>query len=263
MFKSFNVAARVFERQIVSPRPGASVNSVRQFYENFVPSCTIYDIDCPDISFRKFTDDGKYLVSFSRNELIVYRPSWLSFSCSGEDCNFHALPQKAKRFDSFFTLLYTVSLASSNEFICKDFFLYLECLEFGLFATSTAQTHDVPSTEGTVNGVPCIERIVFHLVRLEDGVVLDEKVFCNDFINLSHSMGVFLHEDLLCIMSLRYQAIHILQIRESGNLVDVRLIGTFCREDDELFLNSHFQLTMDLLTRDSMNNIRLQRHKLF
>ncbi|KAK8936493.1 Light-mediated development protein DET1 [Platanthera zijinensis] len=230
-------------QRIEKPRLNASINSVRQFYENFVPSCTIYDIDCPDNSFRKFTDDGKYLISFSRShqELIVYRPTWLSFSFKGEDCN-SALPQKAKRFESFFIQLYTVSLAMGNEFICKDFFLYLETSEFGLFATSTAQNHDVPSTEGTVNGVPCIEKITFHLVRLEDGVVLDVKVFFNDFINLSHSMGVFLHEDLLCIMSMRYQAIHIMQIRDSGNFVDVRMIGKFCREDDELFLSSHTQL---------------------
>lgn len=52
-------------------------------------------------------------------------------------------------------------------------------------------------------------------------------------------MGVFLHDDLLAIVSLRYQTIHILQIRDSGNLVDVRAIGAFCREDDELFLNSN------------------------
>ncbi|XP_020685394.1 light-mediated development protein DET1 isoform X2 [Dendrobium catenatum] len=245
MFKSLNVTARVFERQIVQPRPSASVNSVRQFYENFVPSCTIYDIDCPDNSFRKITDDGKYLISFSRNhqELIVYRPTWLSFSYKGEDCDSDALSQRAKRFDSFFIHLYTVSLATSNEFICKEFFLYLEGLEFGIFATSTALSHEAPATEGAVNGVQCIERIVFHLVRLEDGFVLDEKVFCNDFVNLNHSMGVFLHEDLLCIMSLRYQAIHIVQITDSGNLVDVRIVGTFCHEDDELFIGSHIQVT--------------------
>lgn len=245
MFKSFNVTARVFERQIVQPRPSASVNSVRQFYENIVPSFTIYDIDCPDNSFRKFTDDGKYLISFSRNhqELIVYRPTWLSFSYKGEDCDSDALFQRAKRFDGFFTQLYTVSLATNNEFICKDFFLYLEGLEFGLFATSTPPTHEVPAIVGAINGVPCIERIVFHLVRLEDGFVLDEKVFCNDFINLTHNMGVFLHEDLLCIMSLRYQAIHIVQILDSGNLVDVRMVGKFCLEDDELFLGSHSQVT--------------------
>ncbi|PKA50201.1 Light-mediated development protein DET1 [Apostasia shenzhenica] len=199
------------------------VNFVRKFYENLVPTCTLYDIDCPDISFRKFTEDGKYLISFSRNhpELIVCRPSWLSFSCKCKDSDYCALPPKAQRFDSFFTQLYTISLGATNELICKDFFLYLESQEFGLFATSTAHTHDAPISHGAVSGVPSIERITFYLVRLEDGIVLDEKVFCNDFINLAHSMGVFLYDDLLCILSLRYQAIHILQVLDSGHLVDV------------------------------------------
>jgi de-etiolated-1 len=81
------------------------------------------------------------------------------------------------------------------------------------------------------------------LIRLEDGVVLDHKCFHNDFINLAHNVGAFLYDDLLAIVSLRYQTIHILQIRDSGNLVDVRAIGTFCREDDELFLNSSAQVS--------------------
>lgn len=74
-------------------------------------------------------------------------------------------------------------------------------------------------------------------------MILDEKVFQNDFVNLAHNMGVFLYDDLLAIVSLRYQTIHILQIRESGNLVDVRAIGAFCHEDDELFLNSSTQVS--------------------
>ncbi|PWZ12634.1 Light-mediated development protein DET1 [Zea mays] len=241
-FSSSNLASRVFDRQLISPRPGATVNTIRQFYENLVPSYTIYDIDCPDYSFRKFTDDGKYLVAFSRNhqDLIVYRPIWLTYSCN-EECDPHELPPKAKKFDSFFKQLYSIPLASSNEYICKDFFLYMECHRFGLFATSTAQSNESTATEGAIHGVPLIEKITFHLVRLEDGVILDEKAFCNDFINLAHSIGAYMYEDLLCIVSLRYQTIHILQIRDSGNLVEVRSIGAFCREDDELFLHSHVQ----------------------
>ncbi|EMS60343.1 hypothetical protein TRIUR3_27433 [Triticum urartu] len=242
-FRSGNLASRVFDRQFLSPRPGATVNTVRQFYENLVPSYTIYDIDCPDYSFRKFTDDGKYLVAFSRNhqDLIVYRPIWLTFSCH-EECDSHDLPANAERFDSFFKQLYSISLASSNEYICKDFFLYMECHQYGLFATSTAQSNDSSATDGAIHGVPSIEKITFYLVRLEDGAILDEKAFCNDFINLAHSIGAYLYEDLVCIVSLRYQTIHVLQIRDSGSLVEVRRIGAFCREDDELFLYSHGQL---------------------
>ncbi|XP_057524627.1 light-mediated development protein DET1 isoform X2 [Amaranthus tricolor] len=243
MFKNTNLAARIFERQTRCSTPGTNIHRVRKFYENLVPSYTIYDVECPDYSFRKFTEDGKYLISFSRNyqELIVYSPMWLTYSCCGDACDAHELPPKAKKFDSFFTQLYTVSLASSNELICKDFFLYMENNQFGLFATSTAQVHDAPATGGAVQGVPSIEKITFHLLRLEDGIILDKKIFHNDFINLAHNMGVYLYDDLLAVVSLRYQTIHILQIRESGNLVDVRALGEFCREDDELFLLSSAQ----------------------
>lgn len=243
MFRSNNVTSRIFERQICTPAPGTSVHYARRFYENIVPSYTLYDVECPDHSFCKFTDDGQYLISFSRThqELIVYRPKWLSFTCEKEDCDSHDLPSKAKRFDSFFTQLYCVSLASSNELICKDFFLYVENNQFGLFATATAQIHDAPAIGGAIQGVPSIEKITLHLLRMEDGVILDVKVFHNDFINLAHSLGVFLYDDLLAILSLRYQIIHILQIRDSGNLVNVRAIGAFCREDDELFLNANTQ----------------------
>ncbi|XP_078446006.1 light-mediated development protein 1 / deetiolated1 (DET1) isoform X2 [Wolffia australiana] len=241
MLRSGNLAARLFERQILTPRPGTSVNCARQFYENLVPNCTVYDVDCPENSFRKFTDDGLYLISFSRNlqELIVYRPTWFSFSFKGEASEFHYLPPKSQRFDSYFTQLYSTPLASCTEFICKDFFLYVENHQFGLFATSTVHNHNAPASDGALPGVPSIEKITFHLVRLEDGSILDEKVFHNDFIHLSHNMGVFLYDELLCITSLRYQAIHIIQIRDSGSLVSVRTIGRFCREDDELFLSSH------------------------
>lgn len=143
------------------------VHYARQFYENLVPNCTIYDVECPDHLFRKFTDDGQYLVCFSRNhqEVIVYRPTWLSYSCKEEDCDIHGLPLKANRFDSFFTRLYSVSLASSNELICKDFFIYMESKQFGLFATSTTQTQNAPAVGGAIQGVPSIEKITFHVLR--------------------------------------------------------------------------------------------------
>ncbi|CAN0916039.1 Light-mediated development protein DET1 [Linum grandiflorum] len=240
MSRSSNITARIFDRQISTPTPGTSVNRNRRFYENLVPSHTIYDIECPDYSFCKFTHDGRYLVTFSRNhqDLIVYRPTWFSYSFKGEDCH---LPSRARRFESFFTQLYSVTLASGSDVICKEFFLYMEGSKFGLFATSTTQIQDTPTVGGAIQGVPSFERITFHLLRLEDGMVLDEKVFQNDYVNLNHEMGV-LYDDLLAIVSIRYQRIQILQIRESGHLVDVRAIGSFCHEDDELFLNSSTQV---------------------
>lgn len=89
----------------------------------------------------------------------------MSYSCKEENCDSHDLPTKAKRFESFFTQLYSISLASGNEQVCKDFFLYVENNQFGLFATSTPPIHDAPATEGAIHGVPLIEKITFYLVR--------------------------------------------------------------------------------------------------
>lgn len=84
-------------------------------------------------------------------------------------------------------------------------------------------------------------------------MVLDERVFVHDFVNLAYNMGVFMYDDLLAILSLRYQKIHLLQIRDSGHLVDARAIGYFCREDDELFLNSSSQVKHKLRTVSFLN----------
>lgn len=98
--------------------------------------------------------------------MIVYRPKWLSFSYKGDEIDtFQELSSTAQKFESFFNLIYSVSLASCNELICKDFFLYMESNRFGLFATSTAQIQDAPAVGGAVPGVPSIEKITFHLLR--------------------------------------------------------------------------------------------------
>ena len=60
--------------------------------------------------------------------------------------------------------------------------------------------------------------------RLTDGEVMDVRNFCNDFIHLGHNIGVFLYDDLLSIMSICYQTIHILQIWDARTFVDVQAI---------------------------------------
>ncbi|KAJ7564160.1 hypothetical protein O6H91_02G005500 [Diphasiastrum complanatum] len=241
---SENILHRLFARETCRAAPNTHVHRVRQFYENIVPSHTVYDVECPDHSFRKFTNDGQYLICFSRNhqELIVYRFNWLNYFTKGADSDIRdELPLKARKFESYFLQLYTISLGSATELICKDFFLSTENSCFGIFATTTGPDNDAPATPEAVQGVPSIERTTIHIVRLADGAVIDERVYRDDFIHLAHNAGVFMYDDLLAILSIRYQSIRILQVRETGMFVDVHTIGTFCREDDELIINSQAQ----------------------
>ncbi|KAL2607655.1 hypothetical protein R1flu_026228 [Riccia fluitans] len=242
--RSENIVHRLFSREISRARPNTHINKARELYENIVPSHTVYDVECPDHLIRKFTNDGQYLICFSRNhqELIVYRHRWFSYSGKGEESDqITDLPAKYKKFESYFVQLYSVSLASGNDVICKDFFLATDNSLYGLFATTSTPDPSPPAAEGAVPGVPSIEKIVIYLVRLSDGHIADERIYHDDFIHLSHNMGVFLYDDLLAVLSIRYQSIRILQIRDTGRFVDVRTIGTHCREDDELILNSQAQ----------------------
>jgi len=131
----------------------------------------------------------------------------LTYSCN-EDSDSHDLPAKTKKFDSFFKQLYSIPLASSNEYICKDFFLYMECNQFGLFATSTAQRNDSTATDGAIHGVPSIEKITFYLVRYyfclrRNAFVGDPSynIFCN---NCFHRLGGLGHL-YLCYQARRWR----------------------------------------------------------
>lgn len=243
--KSENVVHRLFDRQISKAAPNTHIHRARKLYENIVPNFTVYDVECPDYCFRKFSNDGQYLICFSRDrqDLIVYRHNWLTYCSKGENSEVEEeLPLKAKKFESYFSLLYSVNLASGDELICKDFFLATDCNVYGIFATATTPVSDAPTAPGAVPGVPSMEKITLYLVRLADGIIMDERKFRDDFIHLAHNAGIFMYDDLVSVLSVRYQAIHILQVREAGMFVDVRTIGPFCREDDEFVLNSHSQV---------------------
>ncbi|KAI5084277.1 hypothetical protein GOP47_0000446 [Adiantum capillus-veneris] len=242
--RSDNILHRLSEREISAAPPNTHIQRARLLYENIVPNYTVYDVECPDYHFRKFSNDGQFLICFSRNyqNLIVYRHNCLTFCSKGVNCeNQEEFPIKGKKFESHFSQLYSLSLASGSELICTDFFLATDCNSYGIFATATTPETDPPARPGAVPNIPSMEKITFHLVRLADGTIMDERKFHDDFIHLAHNVGIFMYDDFISILSVRYQAIHILQVRKGGMFVDVRTIGPFCREDDELLLSSHAQ----------------------
>ncbi|MCO5571024.1 hypothetical protein L7F22_024755 [Adiantum nelumboides] len=233
------------------------IHRARLLYENIVPNYTVYDVECPDYHFRKFSNDGQFLICFSRNyqNLIVYRHSCLTYCSKGVNCeNQEEFPTKGKKFESHFAQLYSLNLASGSELICKDFFLATDCNSYGIFATSTTPETEPPARPGAVPNIPSMEKITFYLVRLADGIIMDERKFHDDFIHLAHNVGVFMYDDFISILSVRYQAVHILQVRKAGMFVDVRTIGPFCREDDELILSSHAQGCSRVLQGPSSRN---------
>lgn len=72
-------------------------------------------------------------------------------------------------------------------------------------------------------------------IRVSDGRVISSHTFHNDFISLeSGGGGVSVYEDLILLLSLPTQTLWILQIRNDGQLVVLKQLGEFMRDDDIL-----------------------------
>jgi de-etiolated-1 len=98
--------------------------------------------------------------------LIVYRFNWFSYCNKGENSDtVEEVPIKGRKFESYFSLLYSLNLATANEMISKDVFLITDCNCYGIFATATSQLPDPPARSSAVPEIPSIEKITFYLIR--------------------------------------------------------------------------------------------------
>lgn len=82
-----------------------------------------------------------------------------------------------------------------------------------------------------------LEDYSLHVVEIETGRLVDSKRFKCDKIFLSHNQGLYLYKNILAVLSVQQQLIHIFHISSAGCFTDVRTIGRFCHEDDQLLLS--------------------------
>ncbi|GFR47538.1 hypothetical protein Agub_g9260, partial [Astrephomene gubernaculifera] len=99
-----------------------------------------------------------------------------------------------------------------------------------------------------LHALPVAESTQLHVVRLSDGVRLSGFRFEGELVELGGrgaaaggggGLGVSAHEDLVAVLAVRSQVIHLLQVLRGGEeLVPVRALGPHVREDDELVLRT-------------------------
>ena len=79
-----------------------------------------------------------------------------------------------------------------------------------------------------------LEDYTIHCVDIEVGVHCDSLKFKNDKIFLSHNQGIYLYKDILAILSVQHQTIHIYQLDTgylfSGDILSYRQAQKHYRE---------------------------------
>ena len=86
-----------------------------------------------------------------------------------------------------------------------------------------------------------LEDYTIHCVDIEVGVHCDSLKFKNDKIFLSHNQGIYLHKDVLAILSVQHQTIHVYQLdTDLGGFCPIVSIGKqyLLKNLDQFILNT-------------------------
>ncbi|KAG0212332.1 acid phosphatase det1 [Mortierella sp. GBA43] len=203
-------------------------------YRSVYPNTTIHAVDCQSSYLKKFTPCGQYLIGMSKTQQAVhiYR-----FKGSGGPPEERAVD--TLKFKDFFELAHETVVLKESEFLSKDFCLVTANGRFIIVAAVTPRT-GVPSEAQeypcSLNCIPNLDTIVFYVIELETGKIVDKREFKHEYITIPHHSGVSLYDSMFAVMLIQSQAIQIIHIKNNGKLIDLHRIGWFNHPDDELVL---------------------------
>ena len=237
------------------------LNFRRKLYNSVVPNHTFEQVrNIPNVIPIRFTICGKYLVTISQNhhDLALYRLEGGDIRANWPKSMATAMRNELEScsFSRYFTAHYTVPIANNRETLISDFCLASSNGRFLILAAFTrgpdndqAEVHanldpahgvqgqgddqNLPNQLPAVRSCPVLDRFTLYLVEVESGRVYDRFTMENDFVQLEGNRGIHIYQNLLCILSLRKQTLHVLRIQENlGRFILDRSIGSICNADD-------------------------------
>lgn len=206
------------------------------------PNRTLYNVETPDCTFRRFTPDGKYLIAFKRNlnGIQVFRvitPTVSSQQLQDADGNVKS------EFYHFFQLSWTGMFTTVGQSLHRDLCLVTANMRHMVVARisrtdfSSTSVYSRQPPQQHPNMLTCIramDDISILVIDIKTGRLVDSRRYPNDIICLSGHSGVSLYGDRLCILSLKHQCLRILRIERDGHLVDLQEIGWYAHQDDSV-----------------------------
>ncbi|CAG5958438.1 unnamed protein product [Menidia menidia] len=237
-----NVVHRLERRRICSGRPGAHWYRVRCFHQNLFPNFTVVNVEKPPCFLRKFSPDGRCFIAFSSDQtsLEIYEYQGcqaaqdLLRGQEGETLltanDQRSINIRGRLFDRFFSLLHVTNVASNGEHLNRECSLFTDDCRYVIVGSAVYVPEEPPPY--------FFEDYSLHIIDLHTGRLCDTRSFKCDKIILSHNQGLYLYRNILAVLSVQQQTIHVFQVTPDGTFLDVRTIGRFCYEDDLLTLSA-------------------------
>ncbi|XP_048584227.1 DET1 homolog isoform X2 [Nematostella vectensis] len=243
-----NIVWKIRQRETVAPRPGCRWHRGRSFTQNLFPNFTIVNVEKPPCFLRKFSPDGRYFVAFSLDQSSIEVYEFQGASAAEELLareGHQTASIRSKLFGEFFKQTAVVTVAANGEHLNRECSLFTDDGRYVIVGSASYVPEDphpfffdIYRNNESVSPNPRspLEDYTIHIVDLRKGRLSDSRTFKCDKIFLSHNQGLYLYRDLLAILSVQQQTIHIFQVTKDGKFIEVRSIGRFCHEDDELVL---------------------------
>ena len=235
-------------------KPNTHLHTAKSLNLNVFPNFTVVNIEKPPCFLRKFAPDGRHFVAFSRDQSSLEIYEFL-----GPDAGEELLRKRGKcggegekfirdtLFDKFFRKKATVTVASNGEHLNRECSLFTDNGRHVIVGSASSVPDDPAphfydkyrnnESVSSSHTLP-LEDYTIHIVDLYSCEQMDTRVFKCDKIFLSHNQGLYLYRDLLAVLSVQHQTIHIFQVTGGGHFVDVRTVGRFCHDDDQMIFES-------------------------
>jgi len=260
-----NVAIRIKARQVYGSKyRRKSMDTSRGFYTNIFPNFTLVNVEKPPCFVRKFSPDGSKIIAFSADQTSLEVYSYegaaaiadLLQHVTGEYLTNEESPVNNRirnsAFSRFFKPMFTVSVSPCTEQLNRECSLFSDDGKFVIIGSAAPLPEEphppfysIYQNNESVSPNPRnqLENYTIYVVDIEKGVLVDKTVFPTDKIVLSHNQGIYLYKNVLAILSIQHQTIHIFHLDSDGTLVKDRQIGRFCYDDDDMILSSSGVLT--------------------
>ncbi|KAG0302904.1 acid phosphatase det1 [Dissophora globulifera] len=166
-------------------------------------------------------------------------------------------PTESLHFKDFFELKHETVVWKETEMLSKDFCLVTANNRFIIVAAvspCTGGSADGQAYPCSLNCIPNLDTVVFYVVELATGKIVDKREFKNEYITIAHHTGVSLYDSLFAVMLIQSQAIQIMHIKNNGKLIDLHRIGWFNHDDDELVLARYRDFNEQYIAQQSIKS---------
>lgn len=253
-----NIVFKLFDRQYGSSTNVHPFIKNNKLYQNLVPNFSVESVERPNCYFRKFTNDGRYLMGFSADatsvELYQYKgaseANELMSTISSIDTDslrpsVENTTIRHRLFNCFFKHKHSIKVATSNQLFVRDCCLFTDDNRYMIVLSINISNDSINSfyeryqnNESISINSRNLEDYDFMLIDIDQGKITDTiKINCDKIFG-TFNHGIYLYKNLFAILSIQHQSIYLFHLLPTGKFVFAQKIGRFCCEGDEVIYNN-------------------------